>query len=86
MGATLPTANAELRVLNADTLTDLIAPIMLSHSSSTASDLLWTASGDITFVPNGARTLLLFRSTDTTVLDPGKPQRPTDPEPGRYLP
>lgn len=82
LGATLPTAHAELRVLNADTLADLIAPIALSHSGSTASDLNWTASGDITFVPNGARTMLLFRSTDTTVPDPANPGGPPIPSLG----
>lgn len=62
-GATLPTATAVLEVFDTATLITLLS-LNLSHSGSTAADLMWTSSGTLSFNALGANTTILFRSTD----------------------
>jgi hypothetical protein len=61
--ATIP-AHATTTIVDAGTGTELITPLMLTHSNSTVPDANWTLSGEIAFVAEGTMTTLAFASDD----------------------
>lgn len=68
--ATIP-ATATAYVLDSGTDTQLIAPLLLTHGSSTVANPDWTSSGAIMFIAKGTTTSLSFVSDDPSSSDGG---------------
>jgi hypothetical protein len=56
--------HAVVSLIDTGSSANLITPITLSHTTSTANDYAWSSSGDILFTAQGTMTRLTFASTD----------------------
>lgn len=63
LGGTNP-AKATVNIVDGSSGANLIAPLSLTHGSSTSSNLNWTQSGSIQFIARGTTTSLSFASND----------------------
>lgn len=64
-------AKATVRIVDTDTLNNLITAFQISHGSSTGSNYDWQVSGPVTFTATGTSTTLRFTSDNPSNSDAG---------------